>query len=72
MCITSAMMNRVRGTYGEGVDMGDEAGRWISRAIRMDGCRLYYMSPAHKPRVVPTDTSWIPAMATEKVDLVYG
>ena len=25
-------------------DVGDEAGDWISRVARIEGCRMYYMS----------------------------
>jgi uncharacterized protein YcbX len=35
---------------GEGHDIGDEAGEWISNLINMDGCRIIYMSDNNIPR----------------------
>ncbi len=43
---------------GEGVDVGDEAASWISTYVKMEGCRMLYMSPSHKPRVLLSDVSW--------------
>lgn len=39
------------------MDVGDEAAAWISTFLRMDGCRMYYMSPAHKSRVLDDEES---------------
>ena len=40
---------------GEGVDMGEEAAGWVSEFLKLEGCRMYYMSPQHKPRVILDD-----------------
>ncbi|XP_064384855.1 mitochondrial amidoxime-reducing component 1-like [Halichondria panicea] len=43
---------------GEGVDMGEEASQWISQYLGLDGCRLYYMAPRHRARVLRQDQRW--------------
>ena len=43
---------------GEGVDMGEEAAGWVSEFLKLEGCRMYYMSPLHKPRVILDDDRW--------------
>ena len=34
---------------GECQDVGDDAAQWFSKYLGRE-CRLYYMSPSHKPR----------------------
>ena len=34
---------------GECQDVGDNAAQWFSKYLGIE-CRLYYMSPSHKPR----------------------
>ena len=34
---------------GECQDVGDSAAQWFSKYLGIE-CRLYYMSPSHKPR----------------------
>ena len=34
---------------GECQDVGDSAAQWFSKYLGRE-CRLYYMSPSHKPR----------------------
>ena len=43
---------------GEGVDVGDEAAAWVSEFLQVEGCRMYHMSPHHKPRVLLDDDRW--------------
>ena len=40
------------------MDVGDEAAKWVSRFLEKEGCRMYYMSPRHKPRVLLEDEQW--------------
>ena len=49
---------RVHQMKGEGVDMGEEAAGWVSEFLKLEGCRMYYMSPQHKPRVILDDDRW--------------
>ncbi len=49
---------RVWAISGEGVDMGEEASQWISQYLGLDGCRLYYMAPRHRARVLRQDQRW--------------
>ena len=44
--------------HGEGVDVGEEAAAWVSEFLQVEGCRMYHMSPHHKPRVLLDDDSW--------------
>ena len=37
---------------GEGQDAGNEAARWISEYLGVEGCRIYFMSNASKPRML--------------------
>ena len=43
---------------GEGADMGDEAARWICTFLKMEGCRMFFMSPAYKPMELQADDDW--------------
>lgn len=49
---------RVWELCGEGVDVGDEAAGWMSHFLSKEGCRVHYMSPEHKPRVLLEDERW--------------
>jgi len=42
----------------EGVNMGEEASGWISKFLKLEGCRMYYMYPQHKPRVMLDNDRW--------------
>ena len=53
---------------GEGMEVGDEAASWVSQFLEKDGCRVYYMAPHNKPRVLSTDPRWY--MFTEPEDQV--
>ena len=37
---------------GEGQDVGDEAAFWISEYLEVEGCRIFFMSNASKPRML--------------------
>lgn len=39
--------------------MGEEASKWFSQYLELDGCRLYFMAPHHKPRLLISDPRWI-------------
>ena len=56
--LLSYFMYRVWAISGEGVDMGEEASRWVSQFLGLDGCRLYYMAPHHRARVLKQDHEW--------------
>ncbi len=43
---------------GEGYDLGEEAGAWFSRFLDKEGCRLGYMAPWNKPRLLVDDLRW--------------
>lgn len=43
---------------GEGVDMGEEAGQWVSKFLDEEGCKLFFMGPQQKGRVLKTDPRW--------------
>ena len=38
--------------------MGDEVAEWVSKFLKLDGCRMYYMAPHHKARVLQEDPRW--------------
>ncbi len=38
--------------------MGEEASQWVSQFLGLDGCRLYYMAPRHRARVLKQDHQW--------------
>ena len=40
---------------GSGVSVGGDVGAWFSRFLDVEGCRVIYMSPRHKGRVLHTD-----------------
>lgn len=40
---------------GEGSDIGDIASEWISKFLNMEGCRMLFMSPSHRPRLLRND-----------------
>ena len=43
---------------GDGVDVGEEAAAWVSEFLQVEGCRMYHMSPHHKPRMLLDDDRW--------------
>lgn len=44
MCSALGLYHSIYNMVGVAYDVGDEAGDWISRFTKIEGCRIFYMS----------------------------